>query len=100
MTAACHAWPITVSLPPMIHCLLRGTVFKCLDDRAMHTFIRSTQVQAAAVTRNVPDPDRVFPNAWWLPDGPNLSSHHYMRPIADIQAEVSLYFGEVRNIIT
>ncbi|KAF9231414.1 hypothetical protein BU15DRAFT_68353 [Melanogaster broomeanus] len=92
--AGCQAWGISVTLPVMVKCLVRWTVFERPNNKGLHNLLCSKQVEMAEVMRNAPDPGWVFPNAWWLPDRGALSGSHFSRPMAEVHAEASQYFGE------
>ncbi|KAF9234407.1 hypothetical protein BU15DRAFT_65765 [Melanogaster broomeanus] len=94
--AGCQAWGISVTLPVMVKCLVRWTVFERPNNEGLHNLLCSKQVKMAEAMRNAPDPGRVFPNAWWLPDRGALSGSHFSQPMAEVHAEASQYFGETK----
>ncbi|KAF9235304.1 hypothetical protein BU15DRAFT_64970 [Melanogaster broomeanus] len=95
VVAGCQAWGIPVTLPVMVKCLVRWTVFERPNNERLHNLLRSKQVEMAEAMRNAPEPGWAFPNAWWLPDRGALSGSHFSRPMAELYEKASRYFGEV-----
>jgi hypothetical protein len=65
------------------------------DDDALYELLCRPRTADGYDKRNPLDPSRVFPNAWWMPEGARPSVQNDHRSVADLHTEAAKYFGEV-----